>query len=329
MPPMETDGVDKSSGKERRLWRSSSSPKETTSSTVTPSLFKISHISLLIPKPSTWIVHDGSLPTLTGSFSGNKYVKQPDNKGSSQMLTRYGSASNRTLRVLPRFHAEERSFAARPSSFSVAFWSSRSPSDSLNICSTARLASSFMWMEPRCSVFTTTSCCRRCSISARRLFNRVPSISSFWRGFVLIFFTDCAKRRVDSVMLQELAAGEAHASITVLQLPMRDSDSRYVSLLLRYGMWFLELSGPVASFEMVSARVERLLLICLLSSCRAFEPPTWFIRSEPARSTQWKCARRLRFFPSCVMLRSTVMDTTACDREDCAFMFVDPTTRVW
>mmetsp|Transcript_9780 Transcript_9780/g.27470 ORF Transcript_9780/g.27470 Transcript_9780/m.27470 type:complete len:305 (+) Transcript_9780:1532-2446(+) len=197
------------------------------------------------------------------------------------------------------------------------------------------------------SELTSRSCCFRLSISERRAFTRSPSNSSFFTGRVWIRLTDSANWIVDSVIPRQLELGAMHASMAVLQFPISDPARRKVSLLLRYGTCGPFPAAPTVcvcsratSREIMRLRAERLLLISLLSFWRMSQCSP-FSLSEPARSTQWMWARRRTRVvellppplpsvpaPSGATTRSTCSVTMACDRDEAAFMLVQPTTRI-
>ena len=124
-------------------------------------------------------------------------------------------------------------------------------------------------------------------------------------------------------------AGEIAASITVRLEPPRLSSSRWVSFDERYGMCPLALASVRALMTLPSA--ERLWLMAIASLRVSPVAPVLEARSEPARST--RLIFEFTFFlprPAAIEAAnscSTRMMTTACERDDSAFILVDATAR--
>mmetsp|Transcript_5159 Transcript_5159/g.15242 ORF Transcript_5159/g.15242 Transcript_5159/m.15242 type:complete len:398 (+) Transcript_5159:520-1713(+) len=288
-----------------------STPSPTVSSTRTPSRFSKQHISGWMPKPSTWMAQAGSLPTPTVLPRGSGYIKHPDNNGSSQTLTRYGSASSRIFGTSPRDTSEANCALLRPKFSNTWF---RRDSKACDCAFNSSLVGlKWAWSSCAVNIFSTISCLRSppiwlrfsfsCSISARSASTSDPSNSSFLCGLVRTFFAELAKWTVDAVMASLDATGATHARSTVLQLPINASESKCVNLLLLQGMWTpLAAIGPSrlsccsreASLEIMRLKADRLLLISLLSRCLKCAAPAFARRSEPARSTACSCALRMR-----------------------------------
>merc|ERR1719329_1579240 len=189
----------------------------------------------------------------------------------------------------PCFHASAMLVVLRPSVLSVwcrslsaaEVWAWSSSSDMPNSFSSA--AATLMRSAISCR---TSGACElpswffSASISSRRELTRVPSSSSFTAGFVRIFFAEEAKRIVDSVIVYDDITGDAFASIAVRQLPMSESESKYVSLLFLYGMCAIDAAEDVDScdrerLEIMRLSAQRLLLMFLLSFWRTSDSPAF------------------------------------------------------
>mmetsp|Transcript_36604 Transcript_36604/g.97616 ORF Transcript_36604/g.97616 Transcript_36604/m.97616 type:complete len:394 (+) Transcript_36604:1617-2798(+) len=182
----------------------------TSTRTVDPSRFTRVHISGLMPKPSICTSQELSLPTAISLSSSSVYVSTPESNGSSQTLTRYGSASFRTHTASPLLHAEAMSFIVRPNCSNAP---ARSLSKAIDCaCCSSQVSVKFLCKSlvvascssrDFCSLPTrpASNCCRNASISLRKWLMVSPAFSSFCTAFVRIFFTEEAKRIVDSVIV--------------------------------------------------------------------------------------------------------------------------------
>mmetsp|Transcript_2568 Transcript_2568/g.4731 ORF Transcript_2568/g.4731 Transcript_2568/m.4731 type:complete len:209 (-) Transcript_2568:737-1363(-) len=151
-------------------------------------------------------------------------------------------------------------------------------------------------------------------------------------GLFLIFLARFAYLRVLSVSSKLVSEGLTHAIISVSLFPPSESCSSRVIFESRNGTWLpLRFSSPSAL--MTFPRASSPLLILMPSIMRAPTAPVRFSRSDPARSTKWNfeviTSSRVSALSSIsiclVWLR--IMLKMACDRDDVAFMFVDPVTR--
>mmetsp|Transcript_36394 Transcript_36394/g.77620 ORF Transcript_36394/g.77620 Transcript_36394/m.77620 type:complete len:285 (+) Transcript_36394:583-1437(+) len=135
------------------------------------------------------------------------------------------------------------------------------------------------------------------------------------------WLTWLAKRNEQRVSCELSSSGATLTTMSVLPFPERHGSIRYVSFELRKGTcdWRAALAAKT------SARLERLLLMFCVSRSAVPVAPDLSSRSEPARSTRCSapCSSvpRSRFTP----LRKSWK--TECERDDCAFMSVDPTAR--
>merc|ERR1711939_1270499 len=103
--------------------------------------------------------------------------------------------------------------------------------------------------------------------------------------------------------------GLMHTTVSVLELPPRESERRCVSLELRKGMCFF----LADSARKTSERAERLLLMFWAS--RRLEPvtPERATFSEPARST--RCSLPKYLAPVFLFSELTSSENTQCERE--------------
>ena len=99
--------------------------------------------------------------------------------------------------------------------------------------------------------------------------NRATSLLMGYHNFLFSHHVSS----VGNPLLPALNRRKTKKNAKVLQLPISDSERRYVNLLFRYGMCALDASFADESWEMVRLRANKLLLISLLSACLAFESP--------------------------------------------------------
>mmetsp|Transcript_31656 Transcript_31656/g.102242 ORF Transcript_31656/g.102242 Transcript_31656/m.102242 type:complete len:219 (+) Transcript_31656:2214-2870(+) len=124
-----------------------------------------------------------------------------------------------------------------------------------------------------------------------------------------------------SVSSMSASDGDTHAIMSVCALPPKESCSSRVSFESLYGTCACLSHSAV----MTLPRASSPLLICTPSAKRSPDAPVRLARSDPARSTKLK--RGVSSLP----LRSRSSKHTvkmACDREDDAFIAVEPVARL-
>ena len=139
-------------------------------------------------------------------------------------------------------------------------------------------------------------------------------------GFTVIERHDWPKRRhaVDSVMCSvELDSARMMCSRL---LPPRPLASIIVSFDSRNGMCF----APSARHLTTNASLVSDRLIRIPSLAAAPDAPVFFMPSEPARSTRLSCEKLLPFCSD----HATCTISSACEREDTAFMLVAAVARI-
>ena len=116
----------------------------------------------------------------------------------------------------------------------------------------------------------------------------------------------------DSAMFE--SAGDTQHTISVCELPPRESCSIRVSFESRYGTWTLPRfsSSPRALITLPSA--SKPLLMSIPSFNRTPEAPVRLARSDPARSTKWNLLRTISTsFCTGGWLSSSLPPSVCCD----------------
>mmetsp|Transcript_135845 Transcript_135845/g.307333 ORF Transcript_135845/g.307333 Transcript_135845/m.307333 type:complete len:243 (-) Transcript_135845:211-939(-) len=176
----------------------------------------------------------GSLPIVVVTLSFRKYTREPSKEGSSDRFTKCGM-------LLSSFTISSPLLGTKPISCSA----SRLMASSLAAMVFRSIKLALYWSATAFTEFSSSSnAATSVSLAAVNCFCSLE-ISSFRRlttpfrstsvacTVVLIFFTARAKRRVDKVSSNAVAAGDKHAIIAVRELPVRHGLSNKVSLLFR------------------------------------------------------------------------------------------------
>mmetsp|Transcript_3720 Transcript_3720/g.13716 ORF Transcript_3720/g.13716 Transcript_3720/m.13716 type:complete len:319 (-) Transcript_3720:544-1500(-) len=167
------------------------------------------------------------------------------------------------------------------------------------------------------SISASRSCSSTLSSSADR--------STFILGVFLMRFARLPKRSVLTVSSLLYMEGEQQMTSVVLELPPSAFCSSRVSFESRYGTYD-DFESTSAEITLPSADSDRLIFVASFSRSPVAPVLDW--RSEPARSTILSLPTRMCASPSSLNSAvSTVTVKMECERDDVAFMSVEPTDR--
>jgi len=151
---------------------------------------------------------------------------------------------------------------------------------------------------------------------------------------IVVLFTLVANRRDVKDSWRWAESGERLRTIKVLELPLNEFCSKYVSFELRYGMCLSPLSPFSPKAAITSPSALKLLLIFCVSRTRSLSAPfakLTFNLSLPARSTRFKLPSHrspVPAHPSTPTLTPLMRKVkTECEREDRSFINVAATLR--